>query len=182
MSVGLFTLQNADVKAVGQELDKIVGDRNTGPLAGILRIIPIERMNALLVITPQPAYLDEAKKWIARLDQGGGGDGPRFYVYNLQNSARRSSRRCCTGVHGTRAPPRAPTPPPTVAPGHAGRARSCRRRRSSRRPQTSHAARPGDPGPRPPGRRGAGHRARRARESASCATSRSSPTRTTTRC
>ena len=83
--MGLFTLQNSDVKAVGQELDKIVGDRNLSPLTGILRIIPIERMNAILVITPQPAYLEEAKKWIARLDQGGGGDGPRFYVYHLQN-------------------------------------------------------------------------------------------------
>ncbi len=27
MSVGLFTLQNADVKSVGQELDKVIGDR-----------------------------------------------------------------------------------------------------------------------------------------------------------
>ena len=85
MSVGLFTLQNADVKVVGQELDKVIGDKATSPLTGILRIIPIERLNALLVITPQPAYLDEAKKWIARLDAGGGGDGPRLFVYNMQN-------------------------------------------------------------------------------------------------
>ncbi len=56
------------------------------PLAGILRIIPIERMNALLVITPQPAYLDEAKKWIERLDKAGGeGAGIQFYVYAVQN-------------------------------------------------------------------------------------------------
>ena len=81
MSAGVFVLQSADVKTVMQELDKVLGDRNTSPLAGILRIVPIERMNALLVITPQPAYLEEAKKWIDRLDQGGGGDGPRFYVY-----------------------------------------------------------------------------------------------------
>ena len=86
MSVGLFTLENADVKAVTAELDKAIGDRNTGPLAGILRIIPLERLNAFLIITPQPAYLDEAKKWVARLDQPGHGDGPRFYVYALQNT------------------------------------------------------------------------------------------------
>ena len=86
MSVGLFTLQSADVKTVGQELDKVIGDRNTSPLTGILRVIPIERLNALLVITPQPAYLEEAKKWIERLDRGGNdGSGLRFYVYHLQN-------------------------------------------------------------------------------------------------
>src|SRR5207245_11482179 len=50
MSVGVFTLQYADVKSVGQELDKAIGDKATSPLAGILRIIPIERLNALLII------------------------------------------------------------------------------------------------------------------------------------
>ena len=117
MSVGLFVLQNADVKAVGQELDKIVGDRNTGPLAGILRIIPIERMNALLIISPQPAYLDEAKKWVARLDQGGGGDGPRFYVYNLQNQRAEKLGPLLTQAFTGRAAPASAAAPPTLAPG-----------------------------------------------------------------
>jgi len=85
MSVGLFTLQNADVKSVIQELDKAMGDRATSPLTGILRIVPLERLNALLIVTPQPAYLDEAKKWIDRLDQPGVGEGPRFYVFHLKN-------------------------------------------------------------------------------------------------
>ena len=81
-------------------------------------IIPIERLNALLVITPQPAYLDEAKKWIARLDQGGSGDGPRFYVYNLQNQrAEKLGAAAAAGVHGPRVAAPPPRPPPTVAPG-----------------------------------------------------------------
>ena len=120
----MFTLQNADVKTVGAELDKVVGDKATSPLAGILRIIPIERLNALLVITPQPAYLDEAKKWIARLDQAGTGDGPSFYVYNLQNQRAEKLGPLLTQAFTGRAPPAAATPPPTVAPGHARRARS----------------------------------------------------------
>jgi general secretion pathway protein D len=84
MSAGVFTLQNADVKTVSQELDKVIGDRNTSPFTGILRIIPIERMNALLVISPNPAYIDQAKNWIERLDAGSG-ESTRFYVFNLQN-------------------------------------------------------------------------------------------------
>ncbi|HEY2864986.1 MAG TPA: type II secretion system secretin GspD [Casimicrobiaceae bacterium] len=86
MSVGLFTLQSAEVKTVVAELDKAMGPPDKSPLAGILRIIPIERMNALLIVTPQPEYLEEAKKWIDRLDKGDVGGGVRFYVYQVQNS------------------------------------------------------------------------------------------------
>src|SRR5438094_2898331 len=87
MSAGLFTLQSADVKSVTAELDKALGTPDKSPLAGILRIIPIERMNALLIITPQPEYLEEAKKWIERLDKAGtDAAGVRFYVYQVQYS------------------------------------------------------------------------------------------------
>src|SRR5208282_2716878 len=86
MSAGVFTLETADVKSVAAELDKAFGPPDKNPLAGILRIIPIERMNALLIITPQPEYLDEAKKWIERLDQAGtDSTGIRFYIYRVQN-------------------------------------------------------------------------------------------------
>jgi general secretion pathway protein D len=86
MSVGLFTLQSTEVKSLMADLEKAMGTPDKSPLSGILRIIPIERMNALLVVTPQPEYLDEAKKWIERLDKAGGeGSGIRFYVYQVQN-------------------------------------------------------------------------------------------------
>ena len=87
MSAGVFTLKSSDVKEVMKELEKIVGDRNTSPITGILKIVPIERMNAILVVTPQPAYLDEVKKWIDRLDRTtDAGGGLQFYVYHLQNT------------------------------------------------------------------------------------------------
>ncbi len=87
MSAGVFTLKNSDVKQVMTELEKIVGDRNASPITGILKIVPIERMNALLVVTPQPAYLEEVKRWIERLDRSSDtGGGLQFYVYNLQNT------------------------------------------------------------------------------------------------
>ena len=117
MSVGLFTLQNADVKIVGQELEKVIGDKATSPLTGILRIIPIERLNALLVITPQPAYLDEAKKWIARLDAGGGGDGPRLFVYTMQSQRAEKLGPLLTQAFTGRVQAQAATPAPSLAPG-----------------------------------------------------------------
>jgi len=117
MSAGVFVLENSDVKTVMQELDKVLGDKANNPLTGILRIIPIERMNALLVITPRPEYLVEAKIWIARLDQGGGGDTPRFYVYHLQNQRAEKLGPLLQQAFTGRAPPAAAASAPTLAPG-----------------------------------------------------------------
>ncbi len=117
MSAGVFVLQSADVKTVMAELDKVVGDKATNPLAGILKIIPIERMNALLVITPQQEYLAEVKMWITRLDQGGGGDTPRFYVYQLQNQRAEKLGPLLQQAFTGRAPPAGTAAAPTLAPG-----------------------------------------------------------------
>ena len=117
MSAGVFTLQNADVKSVMQELDKVIGPAQQSPLAGILRIIPIERMNAILVISPNSQYLEEARKWVERLDRGGGGDGPRLYVYALQNSRAERVAPLLQQAFTGRASTTTTTTAPTVAPG-----------------------------------------------------------------
>ena len=117
MSAGVFVLQNADVKSVMGELDKVIGNPQQSPLAGLLRIVPIERMNAILVITPNPAYLEQAKQWVERLDRGGGGDGPRLYVYALQNSRAERVAPLLQQAFTGRAQTPAAAPPPTIAPG-----------------------------------------------------------------
>src|SRR5689334_14822381 len=116
MSAGVFTLQNADVKTVAQEIDKLIGDRNTSPFTGILRIIPIERMNALLVISPNAAYIEQARKWIERLDAGSG-EGTRFYVYNLQNQRADRVGPLLQQAFTGRVTQSTTTSAPTVAPG-----------------------------------------------------------------
>ncbi|HEX5632064.1 MAG TPA: secretin N-terminal domain-containing protein, partial [Gemmatimonadales bacterium] len=68
-SVGVFPVRSAEVKTLVADLDRIFGPAAQGPLAGIVRVIPIERMNSLLVVTTQPKYLEMAKTWLERLDQ-----------------------------------------------------------------------------------------------------------------
>lgn len=88
MSIGLFMLQSADVKAVNQDLEKVFNEKGGGvnPFAGIVRFIPIERLNAFVIITPQPKYLEQAKLWLERFDRIGGTGGTRLFVYHVQNS------------------------------------------------------------------------------------------------
>jgi general secretion pathway protein D len=101
------------------ELDKALGTPDKSPFAGILRVIPIERMNALLIITPQPEYLDEAKKWIERLDKAGTDSaGARFYIYHVQNGrAERIAPLLQQAFTGRVAQTPQGAGPPTLAPG-----------------------------------------------------------------
>ena len=39
------------------------------PLFGAVRIMPIERINAIMVVTPRAAYLDEIRYWIEQFDR-----------------------------------------------------------------------------------------------------------------
>jgi general secretion pathway protein D len=85
MSFALFNLSYVDAKTLTGELSGIFADPRS-PLNGIVRLIPIPRLNAILVITPQKKYLTDVETWIKRLDLGGDSPGRRIYVYDVQNS------------------------------------------------------------------------------------------------
>lgn len=83
MSIGMFRLRNVDSQALAGELNQFLGEGSGTPIAGMLKFIPLSKLNAVLVITPQLEYLKEAAIWIERLDGIG---GERLYVYQVQNS------------------------------------------------------------------------------------------------
>ncbi|CAM5487703.1 secretin N-terminal domain-containing protein [Rhodanobacter lindaniclasticus] len=83
-SVGVFNLQYARVGELMPKLDGLFGEHGSTPLAGMLRFIPIERTNALVVISTQPDYLREVGEWIGKIDAGGGNQ-PQLFVYDVRN-------------------------------------------------------------------------------------------------
>jgi general secretion pathway protein D len=117
MSVGLYPLKNVDAKTVVGDLEKLFGEKGMGPLAGALRVMPIERLNALLVVTPQAKYLDEVKTWIDRLDGPGvGGSGQHLYVYQVQNGKAEKLASLLNEAFGKKSASTT-VAAPTVAPG-----------------------------------------------------------------
>jgi len=114
-SVGLFPIKGSDVKSLVQDLDKVFGPTAQSPLAGIVRVIPIERLNALLVVTTQPRYLEMAKTWVERIDQAGGtSGGTRFFVYQVKNAKAENLAQLISDLFASR---RTTTTAPTLAPG-----------------------------------------------------------------
>jgi len=84
MSFALYMPKYTDAQDLAKELDQIVGGRN-GPLAGVVRFVPIVRLNAVLAISPQAKYLEQLQRWVARLDRPGQGSDRRIFVYHVQN-------------------------------------------------------------------------------------------------
>jgi len=85
MSFGIFTLKNSDVETLNKELEAVYNLAEGSPMAGMFKLVPIERMNAILAITPQPRYLDKIKLWIKRLDRAVGSAGGGVIVYRCQH-------------------------------------------------------------------------------------------------
>lgn len=85
MSVGMFRLNSVAAKTVVKELEQIFGDTEGGPLTGMVRFVPVERLNALLVVTPQQKYLQDVRLWIERLDRLDVNSGTNLYVYHVEN-------------------------------------------------------------------------------------------------
>ena len=84
MSYAFFPVEYADAKAVTEELKQIFDDQK-GPMSGVVRLIPLQRLNTVLVASPQPEYLQKVGDWIKRLDLGNSSGGRRIYVYDVQN-------------------------------------------------------------------------------------------------
>lgn len=74
---------------------------NFGPLGGAVRVIPLERLNALLVITPRAHYLQQAREWVEKLDRPmEAGDAPQLYIYPVQNGTAKHLASLLSAVFG----------------------------------------------------------------------------------
>ncbi len=71
------------------------------PLYGALRVIPIDRINSVMVVTPRAAYLDEARRWLEKLDQpGGNSPDAQLFVYAVQNGNAKHLATVLNGLFG----------------------------------------------------------------------------------
>ena len=103
MSFGLFPLDNAAASELAAELDQVFGGTEAGPLAGVVRVVPIERLNSILVVSSQPSYLGEAETWVQRLDRTSDAEEPQIYVYPVQNARASNLAEVLSGIFGAEA-------------------------------------------------------------------------------
>ena len=65
MSFGLYPLEYVDAKKHSPaSIWAEVFTNGKSPIAGVVRFVPMTRLNALMVVTPQPKYLKDVEDWI----------------------------------------------------------------------------------------------------------------------
>jgi general secretion pathway protein D len=68
-SVGIYPVRNSTPEPVITELERIMDSGEGGLSQTLVKLQPIARLNAIMVITSKPALLKTAATWIARLDK-----------------------------------------------------------------------------------------------------------------
>ena len=91
MSVGLYPLDYVEPAILKTELDSVLAAieadvHGSELLQGLVRIVPIDRLQSILLISSTSAALREVEIWVHRLDRPGISVDKRLYVYNVQNA------------------------------------------------------------------------------------------------
>lgn len=116
MSVAIHPLKTSQPAAIAKELDTIFG-ADSGPNAKLVRFVPNERLNSVLVISSKPAYLKRAASWIAKLDTLAYTNDEQLFVYEIQNRPAKDLAEVLKSVLASDSGGSAPAPEaPTESP------------------------------------------------------------------
>ena len=107
-SFGLFPLREAAAGALANELNQMFGRPND---LRLFRALPIDRMNAVLVMASHAQLLSKARAWLTRLDQADR-DGRKIYVYTVQNRRAPDIAKIISAVIDTSGKGKQPDIPP----------------------------------------------------------------------
>ncbi len=83
-SVGIFPISDTAAETVMEELQAIFGESGE-EAGGVIEFLPIERLNAVMAISPAPALIDRVGAWVIRLDKGSPA-GRQLHVYRMKHA------------------------------------------------------------------------------------------------
>ena len=90
VSVGIFPLTNSTAEEIFLELEQILaetsGDTPGAGLISMVRVMPVERLNSIMVVSPRANYIRTVGEWIDALDGiEDEGSEPTLHVYPVKN-------------------------------------------------------------------------------------------------
>jgi general secretion pathway protein D len=85
-SYALFPAKTGDPAKLATDLQAALQLDSDGALSGVVKVVPIDQANAVMVIARQPAYLDRVSHLIDQLDKVKLSAGRNIHVYYLRNT------------------------------------------------------------------------------------------------
>jgi general secretion pathway protein D len=116
-SYALFPVGDDDPAKLAGELEKVLQAQAEAPLASIVQVLPMARVNAVLVVSSQPRYIDAATRFFRLAGRVEDATARAWHVYYVQNGQSSDLegllQRAFTPGNVSPTPP----PPGSTAPG-----------------------------------------------------------------
>jgi general secretion pathway protein D len=100
MSFALVPVKSSSPASIVQDLDQVFQTKK-GPLKGIVRFVPNDRLRSVLVISSRAKYLKEATRWIQKIDVLAQSGEDSLHVYHVQNRNASDLAKILESVIGT---------------------------------------------------------------------------------
>ncbi len=113
VAIELFSFKNVNLKDSMPEIEIAIGLHLTG---GTMRIMPIYRLNSLLVIAASKEHLNYVRKWVESFDKMFAEARPKIFVYHLQNSKASHISSLLQAIFSGSSPAAAPSPTTPATP------------------------------------------------------------------
>ncbi len=116
-SYALFPVGDSNPATLAGELEKVFQSQGEGPLGGVVRVLPMERVNAVLVVSSQPRYIDAAKRFAGLMNRVEDATARAWHVYYVQNGQSADLELLLQRAFTPRNVSPSGAPPGTTAPG-----------------------------------------------------------------
>jgi len=116
-SYALFPAGDGDAAKLAGELEKVLQAQSEGALSGIVQVLPMERVNAVLVVSAQPQYLDAAERFFHLAQRVEDATARTWHVYYVQNGQSSDLEALLQRAFTPNNVSPTPPPPGSTAPG-----------------------------------------------------------------
>jgi general secretion pathway protein D len=83
-TASIATLANSSPEEMVRKLESIFAQDSSGSGNNGLKVVPLERLNGVVIISNSTEKVQRALKWVRRLDSKGGSD-VGYFIYSVQN-------------------------------------------------------------------------------------------------
>ena len=115
-SYAIFPVKSDDPAKVANELERLAQTGTEGGGESAIRVIPLDRINAVLAIARQPAYLQRIGRYLDQVDEVGQRTARQLHIYYVQNGLASDLAVLLQKAFAPQAATTAEAQPPGLAP------------------------------------------------------------------